>query len=122
MIGDVTLRWVVTALFGISIAIYVYLLVAQRVRSTDIINHLLHVAMAVAMILMAWHIGLDLPTVVPMTFFTAAGAWFVCTAIRASSATGERLTNSYFALMTAAMAFMYAVMCGTLPGQASHRA
>lgn len=118
MIGDLTLRWMVTALFGVSIAAYVYILVAQRNRSNGLINHLLHLTMAAAMILMAWHIGMELSAVGPMVFFAVAGACFVRAASRASSATGERLVNSYYAVMTAAMVWMYAVMTGTGPGHA----
>lgn len=120
MIGDLTLRWIVTALFGISIATYVYLLVAQRDRATSTIDHLLHLTMAAAMVLMAWHVGMDLSTSGPMVFFGLAGAWYVRAAGRASSAIGQRLTNCYYAVMTAAMVWMYAVMSGNLPGQASH--
>ncbi|WP_096285314.1 DUF5134 domain-containing protein [Mycobacterium ahvazicum] len=120
MIGDCTLRWIVTALFGVSIATYVYLLVAQRDRSTSTIDHLLHLTMAATMILMAWHIGGDVSTAAPMIIFASAGAWFVRAACRRSFATGERLTNAYYAAMAAAMVWMYAVMSGSLPGQVSH--
>ncbi|MCV7409421.1 hypothetical protein AWC05_10290 [Mycobacterium florentinum] len=120
MIGDFPLRGIVTALFGVSIATYVYLLVVQRDRPTSAINHLLHLTMATAMILMAWHVGMDLSTAGPMIFFALAGAWFARAACRASSATSERLTNSYYAVMTATMAWMYAAMSDNLPGQASH--
>jgi hypothetical protein len=120
LISDFTLRWIVTALFGISIATYVYLIVVQRDRPRSTINHLLHLTMAAAMVLMAWHVGMDLSTAGPMIFFGLASAWYVRAASRASSAIGDRLTNSYYAVMTAAMVWMYAVMSGNLPGQASH--
>lgn len=119
MIDDPTMRWIVTALFGVSIATYVYLLAAQRNRSTSTISHLLHLAMAAAMILMAWHIGMQLSAVGPMIFFTLAAAYFVWAAGRASSTTGDRLINSYYAVMTAAMVWMYAVMSDLVPRQAT---
>lgn len=122
MIDDPTLRWIVTALFGVSIAAYVYLLVAQRDRSTSTLNHVLHLAMAAAMILMAWRIGTEFSAVGPMIFFVVVGACFVYAASRASRAVSERLANSYYAVMAAAMVWMYAVMSGNVPGQATHPA
>jgi hypothetical protein len=120
MIGDLALRWIATTLFGVGIARYVYILVAQHGRWTRAINHMLHLTMSAAMILMAWRVGMDLPTVGPMIFFLLAGVWFVRVAGRVPSATGYRLTNYYYATMMAAMAWMYAVMSGTLPGQIGH--
>ncbi len=120
LIGELALRWIVTILFGLSIATYVYVLVAQHDRWNGAVNHLLHLTMSAAMILMAWHVGLDLPTVGPMIFFLLAGIWFVCAAGRVSFATRDRLTNYYYATMMAAMAWMCAVMNGSLPGQTNH--
>ncbi|HTX93544.1 MAG TPA: hypothetical protein VME67_01130, partial [Mycobacterium sp.] len=60
LMGDVAMRWVVTLLFGASIAIYVYILVAQRGRWTSIVNHLLHLVMSAGMILMALGRGNEL--------------------------------------------------------------
>jgi Ca2+/Na+ antiporter len=120
LIGDLTLRWIVTILFGVGIAIYVYILVAQHDRQTSTVNHLLHLTMSAAMILMAWRVGMDLPTVGPMIFFLLAGVWFVRVAGRVASATRDRLTNCYYAVKMAAMAWMYAVMNGSLPGQTGH--
>jgi hypothetical protein len=120
LIGDLTLRWIVTILFGVSIATYVYILVAQHDRQTSTVNHLLHLTMSAAMIVMAWRVGVNLPTVGPMIFFLLAGVWFVRVAGRVSSATRDRLTNYYYAVKMAAMAWMYAVMNGSLPGQTGH--
>ncbi len=120
LIGDLTLRWIITTLFGVSIATYVYVLVVQHDRWTSTVNHLLHLTMSVAMILMAWRIGMDLPTVGPMVFFLLAAVWFVRVAGRVSSATRDRLTNCYYAVMMAAMAWMYAVMNGSLSGYTGH--
>jgi hypothetical protein len=120
VIGDLTLLWIVTILFGVSIATYLYSIVAQHDRWTSTVNHLLHLIMSVAMILMAWRVGMDLPAVGPMTFFLLAGVWFAHVASRMSSAARDRLTNGYYAAMMAAMAWMYAVMNGNLPGQSGH--
>jgi hypothetical protein len=116
LIGDLALRWIVVTLFGISIAAYVHILVAQHGRWTSTINHLLHLTMSAAMILMVWRVGQNLPVVGPLTFCLLAGAWFVRVAIRVSATSGERLTNGYYAVMVAAMAWMYASMHGSLPG------
>ncbi|OBI14707.1 hypothetical protein A5712_00370 [Mycobacterium sp. E2327] len=108
MMGDVV-RWIVTALFGVSIATYSYTLVAQRGRWTSAVNHLLHLAMSAAMILMAWHAGMELPSAGPIAFFLLAALWFACLAGRVSR---DRVTNSYYAVMMTAMAWMYAGMSG----------
>lgn len=113
MISDPTLRWIVTALFGATIATYSYALVGQRLRWTNTVSHLLHVTMSAAMIFMVWRAGIELPTFAPIAFFALAGIWFVCLAGRAAR---ERIINYYYAVAMAAMAWMYAVMTGSLPG------
>ena len=118
--GDVALRWVVTLLFGAGTATYVYILIAQHGRWTSTVNHLLHLLMSVAMILMAWDVGISLPTVAPMIFFLLAGVWFGRAAGRMSTPAGDRLTNGYYAVMMAAMAWMFAPMNGRLPSQFGH--
>jgi hypothetical protein len=117
---DFAPQWTVTMLFGISIAIYAYILCTQHPRWTSTFSHLLHVTMSAAMILMAWRVGLHLPTIGPIVFFLIAAIWFVHAAGRKSSATRDRLTNCYHAVMMAAMAWMYALMDGVLPGHADH--
>ena len=118
--GDPSFRWIVSAIFGVSIAAYVYIVVVQRDRWTSAVTHLLHLAMSVAMVLMVWGVGLNLPTAAPTIVFLLAGGWFVHLAARLSYATGEWLTNGYSAVTMAAMAWMYAVMAGILPGQRGH--
>lgn len=120
LIGDLGLRWIVTALFGVSIATYVYALVTQCGRWTNTVNHLLHLVMSAAMILMAWRVGLNLPTIGPVIFFLLTVGWFMHAASRASCTTRRRLTNCYYAVMMMAMAWMYALMNSSLPGQIGH--
>jgi hypothetical protein len=120
LMGDVALRWVVTMLFGASIATYVYILVAQRDRWTSTVNHLLHLVMSVVMILMAWGVGMSLPTAPSMIFFLLAGIWFGRAVCRMSTPASDRLTNGYYAMMMAAMAWMFAAMNGRLPSQFGH--
>jgi hypothetical protein len=74
--GDVALRWIVTALFGVGIAPYSYAFVAQRNRWTSAVNHLLHPTMSAAMVLTAWRAGMDLPRGGPIIFFPLA--WRPC--------------------------------------------
>jgi Ca2+/Na+ antiporter len=117
LIGGLVLRWLVTALFVASIAGYVYILVAQHGRWICTVNHLLHLVMSVAMIAMVWLVEMGLPTVGPMVFFLLAAVWFLVVAYRVSSDISDRVTNGYNAVMMTAMAWMYAVMRGSLPGQ-----
>lgn len=120
MIGEPALRWAVTALFGASVALYAYLAVAQHDRWTSRITHLLHLTMSVAMVLMVWRVGLDLPAIGPTLFFLLSCVWFVGMAVWASSASRQRLKTCYYAVMMAAMAWMYALMGGAVPGVSTH--
>ena len=117
---DNALRFMVTLLFGVSFAGYGYFLVAQRRCWTSAVSHLLHLAMSVAMILMAWGLGTKPPTIGAIICFLLAGAWFVWVAGRVPGASCDRPTNIYYAVMMAAMAWMYASMKGSLPGQSGH--
>ncbi len=117
LVGDLGLRWIVSILFGVSIAIYLYIVAAQHNRWISTVSHLLHLTMLAAMILMAWRVGIDLPPVGPMIFFALAGIWFAFAAGRVSR---DRMINQYYAVMMVAMAWMYAVMNASLPGQIGH--
>ena len=97
VIGDLSLRWIVSTLFGASIATYVYIVVVQHDRRTSTVNHLLHLTMLAAMILMAWRIGMRIPTFGPIILFLLAGIWFLRVAGRVSAATRDRVTNYYYA-------------------------
>lgn len=109
MIQDLTLRWVVTALFVAGAAESLRTLLTRRHPATVAVGFALHVIMAVAMAVMAWPRGADLPTRAPMVFFLFAAVWFVAVAVR--SAEG-RAANAYHALMMLAMSWMYAAMGG----------
>lgn len=120
MIGEPALRWAVTILFGVSVAMYAYLAVAQHDRWTCRLTHVLHLTMSVAMVLMVWRVGLDLPALGLTLFFLLAGGWFVGVAVWASSTSRQRLKTCYYAAMMAAMAWMYALMSGAVPGVSTH--
>lgn len=109
MIQDLTLRWVVTALFVAGAAESLRTLLMRRHPATVAVGFALHVIMAVAMAVMAWPRGADLPTRAPMVFFLFAAVWFVAVAVRSGEG---RAANAYHALMMLAMSWMYAAMGG----------
>lgn len=104
MIGDLALRWTVTVLFGASFAGHVYGLIAQGGRWICTVERLLHIVMCAAMVVMAWPVAVELPTIGPMVFFLAAAVWFVLVATHVFSGDTDRLTNGYHAIMMAAVA------------------
>ena len=117
MVHDLTLRWVVTVLFGLSAAECAFAIATGHRTWTLTVGRLLHVVMAVSMGVMAWPKGAELPTTEPMIFFLLATAWFAVIALTPPGA-GHRLVNGYHALMMLAMSWMYAVMNGhVLPGR-----
>ena len=117
MIADLTLRWVVTLLFVASAVECVLTLVMVRHHRAAAVGHGLHLLMAVAMAVMAWPRGAELPTTGPMVVFLAATGWFLAVAVVVSNSPGARLANLYHAAMMFAMAWMYAAMNGSiLPG------
>ncbi|MGH3725084.1 MAG: DUF5134 domain-containing protein [Mycobacterium sp.] len=118
MIDDLLLRWIVTALFVLSAAECGSAMVAQRRPWTSFISHGLHLVMAVAMAVMAWPRGAQLPTTALMVFFLLATAWFMSMAVVVANTTSQQLVRSYHAAMMLAMTWMYAVMNGQiLPGE-----
>jgi hypothetical protein len=116
MIQDIFLRWIVAALFVLSAAEYLFAITTGPRMWTQVVGHLLHFTMSVAMAVMAWPRGATLPTTGPMVFFLLAAVWFVAVGF---TGVGHRVANGYHALMMLAMAWMYAVMNGNLlPGPA----
>jgi hypothetical protein len=111
MISDLALRWIVTALFGLSALECAWALIVAPRPWTRVVSLSLHFAMAVAMAVMAWPIGMSLPTVGPAQFFLVATVWFV---VATFIVVGHRWVNAYHAVMMLAMAWMYAVMNGSL--------
>ena len=109
MIQDMTLRWVVTLLFVFSAGVCVQTIMANRHSAANVISHSLHAIMAIAMAVMAWPTGAELPSRAPMIFFLAAALWFAVSIARADE---HRAANTYHALMMLAMSWMYAAMGG----------
>ncbi|MFT4128406.1 MAG: DUF5134 domain-containing protein [Gordonia sp. (in: high G+C Gram-positive bacteria)] len=131
MIDDEALRWALTVLFTLSAAECVYTIARHRGAWRGTVSHLLQLAMAVAMAVMAWPFSMTWPTLGPMVFFLVAAAWFGAAVVRpeppaahhCGSAThtreGRVIAASSVAMM-GAMAWMYAVMNGgVLPGHGS---
>lgn len=120
MIADLTLRWVVTVLFAASVAECGYSLTRHRHSRRSAVGHSLHLIMSVAMIVMAWPFGMDVPNIPPLIFFVVAALWFLASTVALRAHHGAALTGVYHAAMMGAMAWMYAVMDGSLlPGTTS---
>jgi hypothetical protein len=111
MIHDLFLRWIVTTLFVISAVECVYGIAANRLSRTGVIGNSLHTLMAIAMAVMAWPRGADLPATGPLLFFLLATVWFISVALGRPA---HRRANLYHAMMMLAMAWMYAAMSGGL--------
>lgn len=120
LIDGLALPLTVTVLFGASFAAHAYVLVAQHGPWICTVEQLLHSVMCAAMVVMAWPVGMELPPLGPILFFLVATVWFLLVAAHVFSGTAARLTNGYHAIMMAAVAWLYAVMGGGLPGQHGH--
>ncbi|BAX93297.1 DUF5134 domain-containing protein [Mycobacterium shigaense] len=115
MIHNTVLRWIVTVLFVLSAAKCLFAVATGPRAWTPTVREVLHLVMSVAMVIMVWPWGMTLPTAAPLVFFLLAAAWFAATAVKVAH---HRSLDSYHALMMLAMAWMYALMNGTLlPGQ-----
>jgi hypothetical protein len=123
MIDDLLLRWVVTGLFVLSAAEWGFAVVTQRRVWTAIVRYGLHFVMSIAMVMMLWPWGPQLPTTQLAVFFLLAAVWFVvATSFLSERTVAKRAEHGYHALMMLAMAWMYAVMDGhLLPGQSVMR-
>lgn len=128
MIHDVVLRWVVTVLFVFSADVCVRAIAANRRSATGAVSHALHAVMAIAMVVMAWPWGAELPSRPAMLFFFAAAVWFAVVTVWPG---GHRVAGGYHTVMMLAMAWMYAAMGGLslrrgmthdVGGQAGHAA
>lgn len=109
MIQDLALRWIITWLFLFSAGVCIAAIVRNRHSAANLTSHSLHAIMAIAMAVMAWPRGAELPTRAPMIFFAAAAVWFAVVMVRTA---GHSVANGYHTLMMLAMAWMYAAMGG----------
>ncbi|SDT92153.1 DUF5134 domain-containing protein [Gordonia westfalica] len=107
MIDDVLLRWIVTALFAVGAIDSIRTLAARRTELRLSITHCLMLLMSLAMIVMAWPQGNQLP-LLPLQLLFALGT--VTAVVFAMRGTDDRLLHVYTAVMMASMVWMYAVM------------
>lgn len=117
MIDDLPLRWIVTGFFALSAAASLVFLYAGRRTWTSGIASGLHLVMAIAMAVMAWPWGAQLPTTGPAVFFLLAGIWFVMLTVGSARTLVQWATYSYHTLMMVAMSCMYLVMEGHCHGE-----
>lgn len=118
MIHDPVLRWVVTALFLVSAVECGWALLRGHRSKVSMISHGLHFVMAIAMAVMAWPWGLQVPNPMGAVFFLVAAGWFGWVAVTQANSPLARAQTGYHVLMMLAMSWMYAVMDGRiLPGQ-----
>jgi Domain of unknown function (DUF5134) len=110
MIHGIVLRWVVTGLFALTAAEYGLAVITKPRPWTSAVNHGLHFIMAVAMVVMAWPWGAQLPTAGPAVFFLLAAVTFAAIAIFAIRTTSRRELYFYHGLMMLSTAWMYAIM------------
>jgi hypothetical protein len=110
MIDKFVVPLVITGVFSVGIVQCLYVLAAQLDSWRRRISTLLHLVMTVAMIVMAWSAGTQLPTNEPMVFFGIAAIWFVAWAVTGASGARQRLVDGYHAVMMTAMAWMFAVI------------
>lgn len=122
MIHDLMLRWAVTGLFVLSAAEWGLEIITERRPWTSVISHGLHFVMAIAMAVMAWPWGAQLPMTGPAVFFLLATVWFVTMAVVVARTPALRGLDGYHGLMMLATAWMYAIMNGhLLPVRSSTR-
>ena len=107
MINDLLLRWIVTALFAVGAIDSIRTLAARRSELRLSITHCHMLLMSLAMIVMAWPQGNQLP-LLPLLLLFALGT--VTAVVFAVRRTNDRLLHVYTAVMMASMVWMYAVM------------
>jgi uncharacterized membrane protein YphA (DoxX/SURF4 family) len=120
MIDDIVLRWVVTGLSALSAAVWGFAIASRHRVWTEVVRCGLHFVMAVAMAVMVWPWGAQLPATGPAVFFSLAAVWFVALALVPAETVRPRTIYGYHALMMLAMVWMYAFIHGLLlPGHSS---
>jgi hypothetical protein len=118
MIDDLLLRLVVIGLLVLGAATYGLATVSQRRAWTSVVSYGLYLVMAIAMAVMAWPSGAQLPRAGAAMFFLLATVWFLTITIVSARTVPQRAECGYHALMMLSMAWMYAVMeSHPLPGR-----
>lgn len=115
MIDDIVLRWVVTGLSALGAVAWGYVLLNRRRSWIEVVRCAVHVVMAIAMAVMVWPWGTQLPATAPTVFFAVAALWFVILAVVSAETVPLRTVYGYHALMMLAMVWMYAFIHGLVP-------
>jgi hypothetical protein len=110
MIHDLWLRWIVTVLSALSGAEWLHVVVMRRREWKFVVSYTLHLAMAVALAVMAWPWGARPPSAGLAVFFLLAAAWFVAVTLVWARTAPRRTLRAYHAVMMLAMAWMYGTM------------
>ncbi|OEU86906.1 hypothetical protein DB35_25290 [Streptomyces abyssalis] len=108
MISAPGLRLILTAALAV-LAVYALWRAVRAPRLAGGVSHLLHAAMAVAMAVMCWPQGMDVPAVPQAVFFVAAALWFPVAAVAGGpGGTGRSRAQKVLAALphTAVMAGM----------------
>ncbi|MEV5698121.1 DUF5134 domain-containing protein [Streptomyces anthocyanicus] len=122
MIAANGLRWILTLMFAAPALYGLWRLARPTTGLTGRVGHLLHAAMGVLMIAMAWPWGMDLAVAPQVVLFTAGALWFVAASLvwpGERSRSGAVRAAWPHALMMGAMAWMVAAM-GTSGAMAGH--
>ena len=107
MIHDIVLRWIITGLSALSAAAWGFAIVSRHRMWIEVVRYGLHFVMAIAMAVMVWPLGAQLPATGPAVFFSLAAVWFVTLALAPAETVPLRMVYGYHALMMLAMAWMY---------------
>ncbi|MFL9655086.1 DUF5134 domain-containing protein [Streptomyces sp. PB17] len=116
MIAASGLRWILTLMFAAPVLYGLWRLALPGTGLTGRVGHVLHAAMGVLMIAMAWPWGMDLAVAPQVVLFTAGAVWFVgASLIRPGgrSRTGAVAAAWPHALMMGAMAWMVEAMAAS---------
>lgn len=119
MVADLLLRCLVTGLLVLSGVAYAVAAVSYRRLWTSVVSNGLHAVMAIAMTVMIWPGGTHMPTTGPAAFFLLTAVWFVALTVFSAKTIGQWAAGTYHALMMVAMAWMYTLMNGELPGSST---
>ncbi len=117
MIPTPGLRWILTVLFSVIALFSLYRVSRPGTSSWTRLIHVLHALMGVAMLVMVWPWGMNVPAVPEAVVFGLATAWFLLlTALPAGASPvapdggHPRLHNALHATMTGAMTWMILAM------------
>jgi Domain of unknown function (DUF5134) len=120
MIHDIVLRWIITGVSALSAAAWGLAIVSRHRMWIEVVRCGLHFVMAIAMAVMVWPLGAQLPATGPAVFFSLAAVWFVTLALVPAETVPLRMMYGYHGLMMLAMAWMYTFIHGLLlPGHPS---